>query len=329
MAETGSAKAPTPGGFKRLIERYPFLPALGILIILLALNGIFSPNSLSYRSLTGLVSTYLALIMLAIAQTYVIFAGDIDLSAGAVVSLVNVVIIVLMEKMGGGGLAVFAALGVGVLAGLVCGLINGIVVAGLRLQAIVATFATSIFFTGFALWVMPVAGTPAPALFWRTYGSKLLGLPFVFYIVAALAILLFVISRTRLALQLLSVGDDAQAAYQTGLPVTPIRIKGYLLCGLFSALAAFCVTGDTASGDPLVGGKMTLFSVAAVVLGGSALAGCWGTVVGSLLGALTIGLINSLVFFIGTPSEWQNFVQGLAILVVLMAGILVGRRARA
>lgn len=328
MAETGSAKAPTPGGFKRLIERYPFLPALGILIILLALNGIFSPNSLSYRSLTGLISTYLALIMLAIAQTYVIFAGDIDLSAGAVVSLVNVVIIVLMEKMGGGGLAVFAALGVGVLAGLVCGLINGIVVAGLRLQAIVATFATSIFFTGFALWVMPVAGTPAPAVFWRTYGSKLLGLPFVFYIVAALAILLFVISRTRLALQLLSVGDDAQAAYQTGLPVTPIRIKGYLLCGLFSALAAFCVTGDTASGDPLVGGKMTLFSVAAVVLGGSALAGGWGTVVGSLLGALTIGLINSLVFFIGTPSEWQNFVQGLAILVVLMAGILVGRRAR-
>ncbi|CAN7468645.1 ABC transporter permease [Rhizobium sp. LjRoot30] len=329
MAETGTAKASTSGGFKRWIERYPFLPALGILIILLALNGIFSPNSLSYRSLTGLISTYLALIMLAIAQTYVIFAGDIDLSAGAVVSLVNVVIIVLMEKMGGGGLAVFAALGIGVLTGLVCGLINGIVVAGLRLQAIVATFATSIFFTGFALWVMPVAGTPAPALFWRTYGSKLLGLPFVFYVLAALAILLFVISRTRLALQLLSVGDDAQAAYQTGLPVTPIRIKGYLLCGLFSALAAFCVTGDTASGDPLVGGKMTLFSVAAVVLGGSALAGGWGTVVGSLLGALTIGLINSLVFFIGTPSEWQNFVQGLAILVVLMAGILVGRRARA
>lgn len=329
MAETGTAKASTSGGFKRWIERYPFLPALGILIILLALNGIFSPNSLSYRSLTGLISTYLALIMLAIAQTYVIFAGDIDLSAGAVVSLVNVVIIVLMEKMGGGGLAVFAALGIGVLTGLVCGLINGIVVAGLRLQAIVATFATSIFFTGFALWVMPVAGTPAPALFWRTYGSKLLGLPFVFYVLAALAILLFVISRTRLALQLLSVGDDAQAAYQTGLPVTPIRIKGYLLCGLFSALAAFCVTGDTASGDPLVGGKMTLFSVAAVVLGGSALAGGWGTVVGSLLGALTIGLINSLVFFIGTPSEWQNFVQGLAILIVLMAGILVGRRARA
>ena len=62
---------------------------------------------------------------------------------------------------------------------------------------------------------------------------------------------------------------------------------------------------------------------------GSALAGGWTTVVGSVLGALTIGLVNSLVFFMGTPSEWQNFVQGLAILLVLMAGVLAGRRARA
>ena len=329
MTDTTSSIAAKPQDDRRWIERYPFLPALGILLVLLALNGVFSPNSLSYRSLTGLVSTYLALMMLAVAQTYVVYAGDIDLSAGAIVSLVNVVIVVLMERLGGGGGAVLAALGIGVLTGLACGLVNGIVVAALRLQAIVATFATSIFFTGFALWVMPVAGTPAPALFWRTYGGKFLGVPFVFYVVIALAILLFVIARTRLALQLVAVGDDAQAAYQSGLPVVPIRIRGYVLCGMFSALAAFCVTGDTASGDPLVGGKMTLFSVAAVVLGGTALAGGWGTVVGSLFGALTIGLINSLVFFIGTPSEWQNFVQGLAILIVLMAGILVGRRARA
>ena len=101
------------------------------------------------------------------------------------------------------------------------------------------------------------------------------------------------------------------------------------ISGVFAALAAFCITGDTASGDPLVGGKMTLFSVAAVVLGGSALAGGYGTVVGSIIGALIIGFINSLVFFVGTPSEWQNLVQGLAILLALMTGVLVGRRARA
>lgn len=325
---TPNATSPRRMGMRSWMERFPFLPALVILVALLALNGLFSPNSLGYRSLTGLLSTYMALIMLAIAQTYVIYAGDIDLSAGAILSLVNVAIITLMEQWGGGPVAVLGALLAGIVLGIACGLVNGLVVAALRLQAIVATFATSIFFTGLALYVLPVAGTPAPALFWRTYGGRLLGLPFILYVLVALALLLFVLSRTRLVTQLLAVGDDAQAAYQTGLPVVAVRIKGYALCGLFSALAAFCITGDTASGDPLVGGKMTLFSIAAVVLGGSALAGGWGTVVGSLLGALTIGLINSLVFFIGTPSEWQNFVQGLAILVVLMAGVLAGRSAR-
>ncbi|BCH34247.1 ribose ABC transporter permease [Mesorhizobium sp. L-8-10] len=328
MTSVAHPSTTAPGGFRRLVERFPFVPALLILVALLALNGYFSPNSLSFRALTGLVSTYLALMMLAVAQTYVVYAGDIDLSAGAIVSLVNVVIIVLMERWGGGGGAVLGALAVGLVAGLACGIVNGIVVAALRLQAIVATFATSIFFTGLALYVLPVAGTPAPAAFWRTYGGRLLEIPFVLYVAVALAILLSIAARTRLSTQLLAVGDDSQAAFQSGLPVTAIRIKGYALCGLFAALAAFCVTGDTASGDPLVGGKMTLFSVAAVVLGGSALSGGYGTMVGSMIGALIIGLINSLVFFVGTPSEWQNLVQGLAILVALMAGIMVGRRAR-
>ncbi|WP_434781324.1 ABC transporter permease [Aminobacter carboxidus] len=329
MMTTATLSTPKPGGLKRLIERYPFLPALLIALVLLGLNGLYQPRSVSFIGITGLVKTYLALIMLAIAQTYVVYAGDIDLSVGAIVSLVNVVIVVMMEKMGGTGFSVVAALGMGLLVGLACGIVNGIVVAALRLQAIVATFATSIFFTGLALYVMPVAGTPAPATFWRTYGGRFFEIPFVFYAAVLLAIVIYVLARTRLATQLLAVGDDAQAAFQSGLPVTKIRIQGYALCGLFAALAAFCITGDTASGDPLVGGKMTLFSVAAVVLGGSALSGGFGTVVGSIVGALIIGLINSLVFFVGTPSEWQNLVQGLAILVALMAGILVGRRARA
>lgn len=326
---TATLSTTRSGGLKRLVERYPFLPALLIALVLLALNGLYQPRSVSFIGITGLVKTYLALMMLAIAQTYVVYAGDIDLSAGAIVSLVNVVIVVLMEKMGGSGFSVVAALGIGLLAGLACGVVNGLVVAALRLQAIVATFATSIFFTGLALYVMPVAGTPAPAAFWRTYGGRFFDIPFVFYAVIILAVVLYVLARTRLSTQLLAVGDDAQAAFQSGLPVTRIRIQGYALCGLFAALAAFCITGDTASGDPLVGGKMTLFSVAAVVLGGSALSGGYGTVVGSIIGALIIGLINSLVFFVGTPSEWQNLVQGLAILVALMAGVLVGRRARA
>ncbi len=316
-------------GFRKTISRFPFLPALCVLVFLLIFNGILQPSSISFIGIKGLISTYLALMMLAAAQSYVVFAGDIDLSAGAIISLVNVSIIVLMQQWGGEPYQVLACLGIGLGIGLACGIINGIVVAALRLQAIVATFGTGIFFTGLALAILPVAGTPAPRAFWRTYGGKILDIPFVFYVVILLAVLLFLFSRSRFSLQALSVGDDAQAAYQSGLPVTLIRIKGYALCGLFSALAAFCVTGDTASGDPLVGGKMTLISIAAVVLGGTALSGGSGTVTGSVIGALIIGLINSLVYFAGTPSEWQNFVQGLSILLVLVFGIFMSRKGAA
>ena len=323
-----AATAPSrPGFLARLVARHPFLPALVIAAVLLALNGLYQPRSVSLVGLTGLTKTYMALMLLAVAQTYVVYAGDIDLSVGAIVSLVNVVLVVLMERWGGGGLPIFAAMAAGLGVGVACGVLNGVVVAALRLQSIVATFATSILFTGLALWVLPVAGLPAPSAFWRTYGGRFLDVPFVFYAVLALAALLYLMARLRLTLQLLAVGDDAQGAYQSGLPVTAIRIKGYALCGLFCGLAAFCITGDTASGDPLVGGKMTLYSVAAVVLGGAALSGGFGTVVGSVFGALIIGLINSLVYFVGTPSEWQNLVQGLAILVALMAGILVALMA--
>ncbi|OJU48244.1 MAG: sugar ABC transporter permease, partial [Mesorhizobium sp. 61-13] len=218
------ARPQSRSALKRAFERYPFLPALIILVVLMLLNGWFQPRSLSLAGVTGLIKTYLALMFLAVAQTYVIYAGDIDLSAGAIVSLVNVVIVAVMTAMGGDGLSVMAALVIGIATGLACGLINGLVVAALRLQAIVATFATSIFFTGLALYIQPVAGTPAPAAFWRTYGGRILEIPFVFYAVVAFAILLVVLVRTRLSLRLLAVGDGQQEAYQSGLPVTAIRM---------------------------------------------------------------------------------------------------------
>ncbi|MEO3388617.1 ABC transporter permease [Mesorhizobium sp. CAU 1741] len=328
MVDAVSQPVRRPGALKRVLERFPFLPVLIIFVALLALNGLYQPRSVSLVGLTGLVKTYLALVLLAVAQTYVVYAGDIDLSAGAIVSLVNVVIVSVMAYLGDGTFSVLGAMVIGLLVGLACGIVNGVVVAVFRLQAIVATFATSIFFTGVALYVMPVAGTPAPATFWRTYGGRILEIPFVFWLAIVLAAILYMLARTRLAMQLLAVGDDAQGAYQSGLPVTAIRMRGYAMCGLFAALAAFCVTGDTASGDPLVGGAMTLNSVAAVVLGGTALAGGFGTVVGSVFGALSIGLISSVVYFIGVPSEWQNLARGAAILLALMAGVLVGRRMR-
>ncbi|OCW59574.1 ABC transporter permease [Hoeflea olei] len=311
---------------RSVFERFPFIPALGILVALLILNGIAEPRSMSYGAITGLIKTYLALMFLAVAQSFVVFSADIDLSVGAILSLVNVVVVVLIERLGGGPDSVLLACLVGVLVGTLAGVFNGLVVVGLRLQPIVATFATGIVFTGLALWVLPVAGMPVPQAFWRTYGGRIFEIPFVFYVVILLAVFIWLAVRTKYIIELMAVGDNRLAAYQSGLPVTRIRIKAFALCGLLSAFAALCIIGDTASGDPVVGNAMTLYSVAAVVLGGTALSGGSGSLLGSAIGALILGLINSFVFFAGVSSEWQNFAQGVAVLVALMAGVLVTRR---
>ena len=311
---------------RSVFERFPFIPALGILVVLLVLNGVAEPNSMSYGAITGLTKTYLALMFLAVAQSIVVFSADIDLSVGAILSLVNVVVVVMIDRLGGGTSAVLISCFAGMLVGTLCGIFNGFVVVGLRLQPIVATFATGIVFTGLALWVLPVAGMPVPQSFWRTYGGRILDIPFVFFITAALGLLIWLAVKTKYIIQLMAVGDNRLAAYQSGLPVTRIRITAYALCGLLSAMAALCIIGDTASGDPVVGNAMTLYSVAAVVLGGTALSGGSGSMLGSAIGALIIGLINSFVFFAGVTSEWQNFAQGVAVLVALMVGVLVTRR---
>src|SRR5262245_32068093 len=126
MASVGAAPSRELGRVKRAFQRFPFLPALIILIALLLLNGLYQPRSVSLIGITGLVKTYLALMLLAVAQTYVVYAGDIDLSVGAIVSLVNVVIVLLMEKWGGGAISVLGAIGVGLCIGLACGIVNGI-----------------------------------------------------------------------------------------------------------------------------------------------------------------------------------------------------------
>src|SRR5690606_11639890 len=119
------AKPPRqPGALKRFIERYPFVPALVIMLVLLALNGIWQPRSVSLVGITGLIKTYMALMLLAVAQTYVVYAGDIDLSAGAIVSLVNVVIVAIMAAMGDSGASVFTAMAAGLGVGLACGIVN-------------------------------------------------------------------------------------------------------------------------------------------------------------------------------------------------------------
>jgi ribose transport system permease protein len=255
-------------------HRHPYLMAVIVFLVLCVVNAILQPTFLRFGVATSNVAAFLPMALVAIGQTYVVLASDIDLSAGAIVSVVNVVVVSIVEGMGGTGASVAVGLTLGIAVGLICGAVNGLCVAYLRFQPIVTTFATGIVFAGFALWVLPEAGKQVPPELYLAYAGAVLGVPTVLWILVAAIAFAAIVARTRFYQALRATGGNMQASYQTGVPVARVRLGAYMLSGLFSACAGLALVGETASGDPLIGGTLTLASVTAVVLGGTALSGC-------------------------------------------------------
>jgi ribose transport system permease protein len=309
-----------------LARRQPWLITVLVFVILAIVNTILQPSFVDPTVMRSNLSTFLPLILVAIGQTYVILAGDIDLSVGSIVALVNVVTVTVITVLGGTLGAVFGGLAAGFCVGLLCGLINGFFISGLRFQPIVTTFATGIIFAGLAIWVLPQAGLPVPDAYWQTYTESLLGLPVVLLVLIFGAIFTLVVSRLPFHTRLIAVGGNRTGAFQSGLQLGGLRIGAYMISGAFASFAALCLTGETASGDPLLGASLALSSISAVVLGGTALAGGFGNATGSIVGALVLGMIGNVIFFAGLPFEYQTLVQGLIVLAALAGGVFVTRR---
>lgn len=311
---------------RRILHHRPWLITLTVLILLAAANTILQPSFVEPAVLQSNLTTFLPLILVAIGQTYVILAGDIDLSVGSIVALSNVVTVSVFATLGNGPDAIPYGMAAGLATGFLCGLVNGFLVSVLRLQPIVTTFATGIVLAGAAIWVLPQAGLPVPDAYWMGYSGAVLGVPTVLAVLVAAGLCVAILSRSVFHAHLLAAGGNRAGAFQTGLPLVRLRIIAYGLSGLFSAIAALCLTGETASGDPLLGGALALSAISAVVLGGTALSGGQGGAIGSILGALVLGLIGNVIFFAGLPFEYQTLVQGLIVLLALAGGVVVTRR---
>jgi len=304
--------------------------ALALLLALggLAANALLQPSLLRPGVLSGNLLNTLPLVLVAAGQTLVVLGGGVDLSLGALVSLCNVTFVTLLAARASAAevaWAATAALGLG----LVGGLLNGACVALLRLQPIVATFATSFVFAGAALYVMPSPGGSVPQGLVQAYYSSPLGIPNFFWGVAALLLPWWAARRTRYGPYLYAVGGDARAAYVTGVPVALVWLTTYALAGLLAGLGALALTLSTGTGDPLVGGPMTLSSIVAVVLGGTRLRGGSGGLLGTVLGVVVLSTVQNIVAFLGVPSWWQTLINGVIVLLALASArleVLLRRR---
>jgi ribose transport system permease protein len=181
-----------------------------------------------------------------------------------------------------------------------------------------------------ALWVMSSPGGNVPPGLVDAYQSDFLGVPAVLWVMVAVLVLWSFLRSTRYGRYLYAVGGQSMSAYVTGVPVSFIRFSTYVLAGLMAALSAVAVVMSTNTGDPLIGGPMTLESIVAVVLGGTRLSGGQGGVAGSLIGVAILSLILNIISFANVPTWWQTLINALIILLALTGPGLVAlvRRRR-
>jgi ribose transport system permease protein len=300
---------------------------LGVWLLLAAL--LFAYANLIPRfgtfQITSITKNSLPLIYLAIGQAIIVIAGGIDLSLGALLLLSNVIAARAME---GQPLVLVLLLAVGIIA--LLALLNafvGYVITLSGVPDIVVTLATSYIWSGVALWILPSpGGGTAPFVRWLFTGSESgIGgsylLPLLMIFLPALLIY-YLSRRSRLGLSMYAIGSDAIAARLAGLDGRQAKIASYAIGGAMAALAGLATVALTGTGDPRfsVGANATLNSVAAIVLGGIALTGGVGSVIGVVAAAVILIMLNPILSAMGINPNNAQVIQGLLIAGVMMVG---------
>ena len=305
------------------MRRNGLAPAVATLVVVIGLNAWLQPNFFGRASLESNIATFAPTILACMAQAIIVLNGELDLSIGTGVSLINCVLASLPTDAVGGPAGVAA---MALLVALVLGTANGLLVAYAGLPSLVGTFATGAIWYGLALAIMPQPGGEVAASLGDLYAGSLAGLPVPLLVVAAAMLGWVLLARHRLGLQLVAVGSNPAAAFQAGVPVRRVKLLAYVAAWGLVFLSALAISSQTLSGDAQLGQAYTLTSVAAVVIGGLSLAGGRGSPWGALVGALVLGIIGNVIYFAGIPSIWQEFFKGLVIVAALAVMVLEQRR---
>jgi ribose transport system permease protein len=289
---------------------------LFVFLLLLALNLIFASETLALESLPatlGLASP-LILVAFAVTPTLLVGNGGIDLSVGPTAGLVNIVVV--YELIGRGGVSSpFVAIAVALGTGLAVGLANGILVAYLRIQPIVATLGTYLICSGLALSLLSTPGGSVPHWMVELAGNASF-VPIVVVLVVWAGIV-----RLPLYRLVIATSDDERAAYTSGIDTAKVKLAAYAFGGMLAGVAGIALCAVLGSADPSVGPSYTLTAIAAAVLGGVSLAGSRGGMLNALLGALAIFLLQNLLTSLHTsPFLLQVAYGGVLVAAVALNG---------
>ena len=293
------------------------LVRLGIMFLLAIAVAMMNENFLTSFNAMNILRQASFLFILASGATIVMIAGGIDLSVGSTLSLAAALSAYTFQETELASLSILVALAVG----LCVGLVNGFLVAVLKLQPFLATYGMLWIVSGISLWFM--SGIPITDF---SPEFRFLGRGFLFGVPASVWLMAVVVLAGWLAMrfstfgqQVYMTGSNRTAATLSGVPVTRNLLVAYVLSGLGAALAAIVFLGRVNSADPGLGDPYLLPSIAAILVGGTSLFGGTGGLVGTAMGAIFLTMVLNAMNLLLISSVWQPFVTGVILIVAVLA----------
>lgn len=292
---------------------------VGIIILVVIYFALTSPVFFSVRNVSNLSSSIAVLGMLAAGQLFVIISGGIDISVAAQIGFLSIIAIDLSQT-----LPYAVVVPTVIVCGALVGLVNGVMIAWIKISPIITTVAMLQVLTGLSL--LMTGGQPRRNFeddYTALGTGSVVGVPFIAILSAAVILLGgFLLNRTALGRYAVAIGGNSEAAYLSGIKVKPFTAATYVLNSSFVALAAIALSSRTGSGLPDLGAGIEITTIAAVFIGGVAWGGGRGTMTGAVLGVLLIGIIGNGLDLNSVNSNVQIIITGLLMAVAVALGSL-------
>jgi ribose transport system permease protein len=286
-----------------------------VLVLLAALMAALAPNFVSLGNAVNVARSVSINAILAAGMTLVILTGGIDLSVGSILAVSGVTGVLLWSN----GIPTPIALLGGVLVGALAGAVNGVFVARFALPAFIVTLGSMTYLRGLAYSLLGGQPLVATELGYRGVGNgSIAGIPQpVVIMIVVYAVLWFVLERTRFGRHVYAVGGNMEGARLAGINVRRVLMSVYMIGGAAAGVAGVIFSARVLSAQPTAGTGYELDAIAAVVLGGTALAGGRGRILGTLIGAVIIGVLSNGLVLMNVPFFYQLVIKGIVIIIAI------------
>lgn len=289
-----------------------------LLILLITIFGILSPRFFTLMTMTNILNRTSIYVILAVGMTLILTTGSIDISIGSQIGLVTAVLGLTISQA---GVPAWAGIGIAVLLGAVLGSFNGFLISKIKVPAIITTLGTITFYRGLAYFA---SGGTVFMNFPDSYvflgqGRVFFGLIPVPVIIAAVVVTwghLF-LKKTKRGAHIIATGGNVDAAKLSGINVAYSKFIVFLIMGVMAALAAIVMTARISAAQSVMGEGMEIHTISAVVLGGTSLFGGKATILGSVIGAVVLGVLETGLLLVRVSSFWQLVFMGMIFILVV------------